>query len=271
MVITGQTRNLLVGFAGSGVRIPPSPFDTPCKGKGFCVIQRRITAGRERFCGRDLTMEKRYDTVIFDMDGTILNTLEDLHDSMNHILKQYGYPEKTLEECRKAVGNGAACFLADMLPEGRQTPGFTEMLKAYGCYYQAHSREKTRPYDGILELIESLKAQKIKTAIVSNKGDAVVKQLNRDYFGTSIEIAVGERDGIRRKPDPDSVLEALKLLDSKKETALYVGDTEVDHATAVNAGMDCVLVSWGFRERTKLEQLQPRAVIDVPEELLNLL
>lgn len=214
---------------------------------------------------------KNYNTVIFDMDGTILNTLEDLTDAMNYILRNHGYPEKTLEECRRAVGNGARRFLADMLPQGEQDPDFEELLKEYGAYYQGHSKIKTRPYDGIVELMGALKERQVKMAIVSNKGDGAVKKLNVEYFDDKIETAIGERPGIRRKPEPDSVLEALKVLGSEKDKALYVGDSEVDYHTAFNAGMACALVSWGFRDREQLEQLEPDYIIDCPMELLDIL
>ena len=215
-------------------------------------------------------MEK-FDTVVFDMDGTLLNTLEDLHDAMNHILKKYGYPEKSLEEVRCAVGNGAGRFMRDMLPGGEENPEYEKLLQEYGAYYQAHCQIKTRPYEGIEELLRELNKRRIRTAIVSNKGDGAVKELNRQYFGEAIETAVGERQGIRRKPAPDSVLEALKLMGSSKETAVYVGDSEVDYHTAANAGMACVLVSWGFRHREQLEELKPDSIIDRPEELLKIL
>lgn len=214
---------------------------------------------------------KKYDTVIFDMDGTILYTLEDLRDAMNHTLTDHGYPERTLEECRRAMGNGARRFMEDLLPGGADNPDFEQMLKEYGQYYQEHSQIKTRPYEGIAELLEELNVRNVKMAIVSNKGDATVKKLNREYFGTAIDIAVGECVGIRRKPDPDTVLEALKNLNSEKEKALYVGDSEVDYYTAVNAGMKCVLVSWGFRDRDQLEELKPDYIIDTPRELLDIL
>ena len=214
---------------------------------------------------------KKFDTVVFDMDGTLLNTLEDLHDAMNHILKKYGYPEKSLEEVRCAVGNGAGRFMKDMLPGGEENPEYEKLLKEYGAYYQAHCQIKTRPYDGIEALLGELNKRGIRIAIVSNKGDGAVKELNRQYFGEAIGTAVGERQGIRRKPAPDSVLEALKLMGSSKETAVYVGDSEVDYHTAANAGMTCVLVSWGFRHREQLEELKPDYIIDRPEELLEIL
>lgn len=214
---------------------------------------------------------KKYDTVVFDMDGTLLNTLEDLHDAMNYILNRHGYPEKSLEEVRCAVGNGAGRFMRDMLPGGEQNPDYGKLLEEYGKYYQSHAQIKTRPYQGNVELLERLKERGVRLAIVSNKGDASVKELNRRYFGDLIETAVGERPGIRRKPEPDSVLEALRVLGSSRERAVYVGDSEVDYHTAANAGMACVLVSWGFRCRKQLEELGPEYIIDRPEELLELL
>ena len=213
----------------------------------------------------------KYDTVVFDMDGTLLNTLDDIADGVNYILRQYQYPEKSLDEVRRAVGNGARQLMRLMLPGGEENPRFDHILKEYGAYYQAHCQEKTRAYEGIPELLGALKEKGVKLAIVSNKGDGAVKELNRQYFAENIETAVGERPGIRRKPEPDSVLEALRILGSTRERALYVGDSEVDYDTAKNGKMACVLVSWGFRTREQLEALHPDYLIDRPEQLLTLL
>lgn len=213
----------------------------------------------------------KYRAIIFDMDGTLLNTLDDIADSANYILHKYEYPQKTLEDVRMAVGNGARMLMKALLPNGEQTPDFERILEDYGAYYRDHCQIKTRPYEGVPELLQRLRDAGIKTAIVSNKGDAAVKALNLQYFGESINIAIGERKGIRRKPEPDSVLAALKELNCPRECALYVGDSEVDRATAANAGMDCMLVSWGFRGRKQLERLQAAYLIDSPEELLRLL
>ena len=213
----------------------------------------------------------KYDTVVFDMDGTLLNTLDDIADGVNYILRQYQYPEKSLDEVRRAVGNGARQLMRLMLPGGEENPRFDQILKEYGAYYQAHCQEKTRAYEGIPELLGALKEKGVKLAIVSNKGDGAVKELNRQYFAENIETAVGERPGIRRKPEPDSVLEALRILGSTRERALYVGDSEVDYDTAKNGKMACVLVSWGFRTREQLEALHPDYLIDRPEQFLTLL
>lgn len=153
---------------------------------------------------------------------------------------------------------------------GEDNPLFAQILEEYGEYYQSHCQIKTRAYDGIPELLEKLEGAGVKAAIVSNKGDAAVKELNRRYFSKHIDTAVGERAGIRRKPEPDSVLEALRILGGSLERTLYVGDSEVDYHTAANAKMDCVLVSWGFRDRQQLEGLHPEYLIDRPEELLDI-
>lgn len=213
----------------------------------------------------------RYKTVIFDMDGTLLNTLEDIADGVNHTLKEYGYPQRTLEEVRCAVGNGARFLMRRMLPDGEENPKFEQILKVYEEYYKEHCQIKTGAYPGIRKLLEDLKQKSVGMAIVSNKGDGAVKELNRIYFSDSIAAAVGERPGIRRKPEADSVLEALRLLRGERKTALYVGDSEVDAATAANAGMDCALVSWGFRPRQQLQELGAAYLIDRPEELLEII
>lgn len=211
----------------------------------------------------------RYTTVIFDMDGTLLNTLDDIADGVNYILEQYRYPRKTLDEVRRAVGNGAGRLMEGVLPGGRENPRFEQILGEYCQYYQAHCQIKTRAYDGILETLDRLKDAGVNMGIVSNKGDGAVKELNRQYFADYIQTAVGEQAGIRRKPWPDSVLEALRLLGGEQSKALYVGDSEVDYETAKNAGTDCALVSWGFRSRDFLEEFSPEYLIDRPEELLS--
>ena len=209
-----------------------------------------------------------FDTAIFDMDGTLLDTLEDIADSTNHTLHCLGYPPVSLEKVRASVGNGAAQLLDRVLPGGREDPAFEEALKLQNSYYQAHCDIKTRPYDGLVEVLRVMKENGIRMGIVSNKKDEAVNALNRKYFGDLIPVAVGERAGIRRKPAPDSVLEAMRLLGAEASDTIYVGDSEVDYETAVQAGIPCILVSWGFRERKVLEeQFHPQYMIDRPEEL----
>lgn len=214
-----------------------------------------------------------YQTVIFDLDGTLLDTLEDLRDGVNYVMRREGYPERTLEEIRAFVGNGIHKLIERAVPHGLSCEKLEEVFEEFRRYYTAHCQLKTRPYDGITEVLEALKKKGIRLAIVSNKNDAAVKELAGEYFGAYIEqkAAIGEREGIGRKPSPDAVFEAMCLLGAKKETTLYVGDSEVDRETAKNAGLACVSVAWGFRDEELLQSLQPEYLIRKPKELLSIL
>ena len=209
--------------------------------------------------------------VIFDLDGTLLYTLEDIRDSVNAAMERFGLPHRTLEQVRHDVGNGGRNLIRQSVPGGEADPRFEEILDYYVPYYEAHCRIKTRPYDGILDLMRALKEQGIRMAIVSNKGDGAVKELAALYFEELVDEAVGERDGIRRKPWPDSVLEAMRLLECGKNDVLYVGDSEVDHATARAADIPDELVTWGFRDAEALKALGSSYMIDKPEQLLEIL
>ncbi|SHK14509.1 HAD family hydrolase [Hespellia stercorisuis] len=210
---------------------------------------------------------KKYDTIIFDLDGTLLNTLDDLMDGVNYILNYYHYPERTLEEVRCFVGNGLRRLLALALPDGEENPLFEEAFERFRAYYTEHCQIKTSAYDGILPLLDFLKESGYALAIVSNKNHAAVNALSELYFASQISIAIGEQPTVNRKPAPDTVFAALDALHMKKDNTLYVGDSEVDKLTADNAGIDCALVSWGFRSRKALEALHPTVLIDRPEEL----
>ncbi|MGN0413363.1 MAG: HAD family hydrolase [Lachnospiraceae bacterium] len=212
-----------------------------------------------------------YDTLIFDLDGTLLYTLEDIHDAVNHVLGKNGYSLNTLEDTRHYVGNGLKQLMKRSLPEDAGQEVLDRLAEELCDYYADHCQIKTRPYDGILECLEKLKSQGYKMAIVSNKIDEAVKELNALYFGKYISVAIGEREGIQRKPAPDTVYQALKELGASPEKALYIGDSEVDFATSQNAGLDCMSVSWGFRERSLLEDLKPAFLIDEPGEILETL
>ncbi len=212
---------------------------------------------------------KTFQTVIFDLDGTLLDTLDDLTDSVNHTLARFGYPTKTREEIRNAIGNGARLLIARSLPDGADEDRITEIHEAYHQWYSAHSQIKTAPYDGILEVLDSLRKKGIATAVVSNKGDAQVKPLVQAYF-PQIDVAFGERKNIAKKPAPDSVLEVMKVFGACPETTLYVGDSEVDILTARNAGITAVAVTWGFRDRELLSAYNPDYLIDTPKQLLEL-
>ncbi len=214
---------------------------------------------------------KQYQTMIFDLDGTLLDTLEDLTDAVNAALGMHGYPERTIDEVRSFVGNGVRRLMLLAHPGGEAAPDFEEVLADFKAYYADHSRDKTRPYEGIPETLRTLKQRGVKMAIVSNKFDAAVKELNRIYFGDLIPVAIGENEaaGIRKKPAPDSVFSAMELLGADPETTLYIGDSEVDHETSRQAGLDLILVSWGFRSVSFLNKYDCLAIIDAPEEILK--
>lgn len=209
--------------------------------------------------------------VIFDLDGTLLDTLEDLKNALNYALTAHGYPENSTEEVRKKVGDGLAKLVERAVPQGTGEAEQAAVLEVFKPYYAAHCREKTRPYRGVLELLAQLKAKGVKTAIVSNKADEAVKTLSREFFGESMDFAVGEKEGVRRKPAPDTVLTALSALNVTAEDAVYVGDSEVDLATAENAQMDCVAVTWGFRDEEFLITKGAKMLAHNAEELKELL
>lgn len=214
---------------------------------------------------------KHYHTIIFDLDGTLLNTIEDLADSLNHTLTEYGLPSRTLMEVQNSVGNGLQKLLERSIAEGLNHPQFKEIFDSFKSYYILHCKEKTLPYPGIIDLLKELHYRNIPMAIVSNKNDKAVKQLASDFFDGIIPVAIGERDGISKKPAPDTVFAALEELGQNTENVVYIGDSEVDLQTAANSGIDCISVSWGFRGRTFLENLGAETIIDTPQEILYFL
>lgn len=191
---------------------------------------------------------------VFDLDGTLLDTLEDLTDSVNAALEKYHYPQKTIEQVRTYVGNGIRNLIMRCLPQGEENPDYERVFQTFRSHYKDNCQNKTKPYPGIEELLRSLKNEGIKLAIVSNKADFAVKELNQFYFKELGMAAIGEREGIARKPEPDSVYQALKEIGASKDTAVYVGDSEVDILTAANADMPCISVLWGFRSKETLER-----------------
>lgn len=211
------------------------------------------------------------DTIIFDLDGTLLNTLEDLKDSTNFALRKFNYPERTLEEVRQFVGNGVQKLIERAIPGGKENKHFEECLNVFKTNYEQNMYNKTAPYKGIEEMLAKLKQNGIKTAVVSNKFDLAVKELCKKYFGNLIEIAIGESDNVRKKPAPDSVLRAIKELNSKKESCIYSGDSDVDVQTAKNTGISCIGVTWGFRDRALLEREGAKYIIDKPLELIDII
>lgn len=216
-------------------------------------------------------LNKKYEAVIFDLDGTLLNTLEDLRDSVNYGLLRYGMPERSLEEIRHFVGNGVQRLIELAVPESISSEMQEKIFEAFKEHYKIHCNDKTRLYEGIPELLRELKKREFPMAIVSNKLQEGVDLLWEQYFKEYLQTAIGARDGIRKKPAPDTVMEALKILGIPKERAVYVGDSEVDIATARNSEMDCITVAWGFRTRKEQKQAGAVTFADKPADIIPLL
>lgn len=217
--------------------------------------------------------ETRVDTVIFDLDGTLLDTLEDLTDSVNYAMKKFGLPEHTTAEVRSFLGNGAPKLLERSMPQGMENPDYEAALAAFKAHYAEHCEDKTSPYEGVPEMLAELKGQGYHLAIVSNKFDGAVKKLCKKYFGEFISVSIGESAEVKRKPAPDTVYRALRELGSDASSAVYVGDSEVDIQTAKNAALPCISVTWGFRteERLRCEGAPENRLVRTPQALAPLL
>ncbi len=216
-------------------------------------------------------------TLIFDLDGTLMNTLDDLHDSVCYALQQVGMPLLDKKDTRRFLGNGIANLVAKSVTH--VAPMADDALKArtleiFRAYYVKHSMDKTLPYEGVLPMLAECKRHGLFTAIVSNKLDPAVKDLHKMFFADYIDIAIGETPAVKRKPAPDMVNEAIRQLsllhgrEIAKSECLYIGDSEVDIQTARNAGLECIAVSWGFRDREWLIESGAPTIIDLPDELL---
>ena len=188
--------------------------------------------------------------VLYDMDGTLLDTIQDLADSCNKTLEQLGMPPRTLEEVRSFVGNGIARLMEQAVPKGKDNKDFEKSVELMKKNYSSNWHNKTKPYDGIMDLISALKERGIKIGINSNKPDPQVKELARLYFSEVVDetTAVGEKEGFKRKPFPDLANEIIRIMGVEKEEVVYIGDSEVDVATARNVGIKCISVTWGFRD-----------------------
>ena len=217
----------------------------------------------------------KYQTYIFDLDGTLLDTLGDLAASVNFALRAHGMPEHSHDDVRRFVGNGVRKLMERAIPDGAGNPCFNETFATFRQHYMAHSLDTTRPYEGISEALETLKARGCHLAVVSNKMMAATQELCHHFFPDTIEVAIGEDEaaGIRRKPAPDTVFAALRQLNdislTSKSSAVYVGDSDVDILTAHNAGIPCISVLWGFRDRDFLLSHGAQTFIAHPAELLS--
>jgi len=208
---------------------------------------------------------KRYEAVIFDLDGTLLNTIDDLADSLNATLLKWGLPVLSVSGVRDRVGNGLHKLVERSVPEGTD---IEPIFKAFKAYYFDHYNIKTAPYPQVIPVLDALKKAGRPMGIVSNKAQPAVTALYEAYFSSYVDVAFGERENVPRKPAPDSVFSALAQLNVPVTQAVYVGDSEVDFQTAKNAGMDCILVSWGFRDKSVLEGLEGAVIVDTGEALM---
>lgn len=211
------------------------------------------------------------DTVIFDLDGTLLNTLEDLADSTNYAMRAFGLKERSINEVRNFVGNGVDVLIERAVEGAIPKEQELECLDVFKQHYSKNMDNKTKPYDGIMDVIKELLKRGYHIAIVSNKFDAAVKGLNVDCFEGLFPVAIGASDTVAKKPAPDSVIKALQELHSDKERAVYVGDSDVDIMTARNSGLPCISVTWGFRDEELQRSMGTDYIIHKPEELLDVL
>ena len=216
-------------------------------------------------------MSKRIKAIIFDLDGTLLDTLQDLAQSVNYALAKFGLPQRSLDEIRNFVGNGIGKLIERSVPAGSNKLTIEQVFSTFKVHYAIHSTDNTRCYDGINELLDELYLRDYKIAIASNKINSAVQELNSRFFEKYSICAVGECDELKRKPFPDLLLHCMDLLQCTTDEVLYVGDSEVDIETSRNAGVPVVAVSWGFRDVNFLKTLHPDFLIHHPSELLDIL
>ena len=213
----------------------------------------------------------RYQIAVFDLDGTLLDTLEDLYLATNAALESHSMPRRSRDEVRMFVGNGVEMLIRRAVPSCTDEKTTLAVLADFKTTYAAICEDHTRPYDGILDMLRALREKGIRVAVVSNKFDAATKQLCQKYFGDLVEVAIGERAGVRKKPAPDTVYEALKELGMTATGAVYIGDSDVDIQTARNCGMPCISVTWGLRDKDFLLQSGAEILVDTPERLLGVI
>lgn len=211
----------------------------------------------------------KYDAVIFDLDGTLTDTLGDLRNSVNFALRQFGFPERTLDEIRSFVGNGVRKLIYLSVPENTSEEVSEKCLDVFKEYYKNNSLVETKPYDGIIPMIEILKNQGIRTAVVTNKMHEAAKEIAEIFFGDLIDITLGQIDGVAQKPEPDGIYHVLEKLGVSKEKSVYVGDSEVDCITAKNADIPCIGVTWGFRDESVLVENGADFIADTPDDIIR--
>lgn len=277
----------IVGYA---LHVNPEPYITPChrvvnkKGElakafafggvnvqasllieeGVEVTNGLVDMDEYFYSFKELQMD--YKAVIFDLDGTLLDTLDDLANGVNYAMEKFSFPKFTKSEVRQMVGHGIRNLVYSALPTDKKDMLDT-VLPVFREYYSAHSKDKTAPYDGIIELLKKLKQKGIKTAILSNKFDGAVKSLSKEYFGDLIDLPLGEGNGIKVKPDPEGMNYVFDTLGVNKDNSLYVGDSETDVVTGLGVGVKTIAVTWGFRDREVLVSAGATDFANTVEEL----
>ncbi len=211
----------------------------------------------------------KYDTYIFDLDGTLLDTLQDLANAVNHAMRQMNYPERTVDEVRRFIGNGIRMLIKRAAPQNISDEDYDKTLAIFTAYYLEHIADFTKPYDGITDVIETLRQKGCKVAVVSNKADEAAKKVVKDFFGDIFDLVVGKMDRFPSKPAPDSVLYVIETLGVNKVKCVYSGDSEVDVQTAHNAGLPCVGVTWGNRDVTELIAAGAEYIAEKPSEIIE--
>lgn len=229
------------------------------KSRKSCIFEAR----------KDIVM--KFKTLIWDLDGTLLDTLQDLAEAVNHALRTCGMPERSIDEVRQFVGNGIRMLMRRAVPDGEENPRFEECFAEFRAYYMLHSQNHTCLYPGIGETLQTLHSMGVRMAVVSNKLQAGVDRLYQTWFQDTIEVAIGERPELRRKPAPDMVDQALKELGVRADEAVYVGDSDVDIQTARNSGLPCISVLWGFRSREVLEEAGATCFVDQPNDIITII
>lgn len=213
----------------------------------------------------------KYDAIVFDLDGTLIDTLDDLMDSVNYALDKFGFPSRNLDEIRSFVGNGVKRLVYLSVPDGTDEATSEKCLEIFKEHYKGNSKNKTAPYAGIQEMLSSVKEAGYKTAVVTNKIQDAAIEIITDFFGDKIDVIIGQIDGVAQKPEPDGVWLALEKLGASRDKAVYIGDSEVDCMTAHNAGLPCIGVTWGFRSREVLEENNAEFIVDSPEKIADCL
>jgi phosphoglycolate phosphatase len=213
---------------------------------------------------------RKFDAVLFDLDGTLLYTLDDVTDSMNYMLAMHEFPLRSRDEIKSFVGEGAGKLMERAIPGGKSNPEYEKCLTDYFAHYFSNMQNKTHPYEGIPETVRKLHEGGCKLAVVSNKIDSATKELTHNFFGDYIKVAIGQTRDTAAKPAPDAVFRALEALEADPGETVYVGDMEIDIETARNSGTVCVAVTWGYRDRKFLEENGAEYIIDKPQELLDI-